>query len=151
MNDHQQLKEKRDLPVIKRSSNVEIYGFVGWIVTFVILFLYLSYAYIPDEWLHIIGVTYYPDKYWAMAIPCFLCVVWITFFLWNYFYYHYNSYPLDDLRCIEDNRTKYLKRENIVLGSWENKNPKKTDPIVPIVRDLPLEIVNEMLFDKEED
>jgi PIG-P len=35
--------------------------------------LYITWAYIPDNILHSYGITYYPDKYWAIALPAWLC------------------------------------------------------------------------------
>ena len=151
---------------IAQRSNVEIYGFVGWIVTFVILFLYFVYAFTPDSILHAIGITYYPDKYWATGVPAFLCSVWMVSVFWNCLYIRYNSYPLDDMRCIEDGRTVYLKRENVVFGQsrLEHEQVHQTSgavdddvleevldkyPVVPVVRDVPLEIINELLFEEK--
>ena len=147
---------------IAKRSNVEIYGFVGWIVTFVILIMYFVYAFTPDSVLHAIGITYYPDKYWATGVPAFLCSVWMVLVFWSYLYIHYNSYPLDDMRCIEDNRTMYLKRENIVFGKsrLEHELVQKSGgnvleevldkyPVVPVVRDVPLDIINELLFEQK--
>jgi phosphatidylinositol glycan class P protein len=35
--------------------------------------LYLAWAYTPEAMLHALGVTYYPDKYWAAAGPVWMC------------------------------------------------------------------------------
>ncbi|PKA58866.1 Phosphatidylinositol N-acetylglucosaminyltransferase subunit P [Apostasia shenzhenica] len=36
--------------------------------------IYLMWAYIPEPWLHSLGITYYPSKYWALAVPTFAMV-----------------------------------------------------------------------------
>ncbi|KAG2389426.1 hypothetical protein C9374_013986 [Naegleria lovaniensis] len=145
-------------------THSEIYGFVGWSVTFAILFLYFVYSFVPETWLHQIGITYYPDKYWATSVPAFLCMIWMAGFFLNYFYLHYSAYPLDDIRCIQDEKTNYLKREHVMVGAFapessssnKNSSPKLDTqdeiildeyPTVPIVRDIPLDIVNELLFE----
>lgn len=47
---------------IKKEANVEVYGFVGWVASFFGLGLYLTWAYLPNNFLHELGVSYYPDK-----------------------------------------------------------------------------------------
>lgn len=62
-----------------------IYGFTAWIASMVaygICFVYevcecnvavfLAWAYLPQQVLHGYGITYYPDKYWAIAVPSML-------------------------------------------------------------------------------
>ncbi|KAG0461814.1 hypothetical protein HPP92_020290 [Vanilla planifolia] len=52
----------------------EVYGFVGSITTVIATVIYLTWAYIPESWLHSVGITYYPSKYWALAVPTFAMV-----------------------------------------------------------------------------
>lgn len=53
---------------------VEVYGFLGWITSSVLYLVYIVWACTPDAVLHWHGITYYPSKYWAIAIPTWLCV-----------------------------------------------------------------------------
>jgi phosphatidylinositol glycan class P protein len=39
-----------------------LYGFVAWIMTYVCYALFLLWAFLPEERLHALGVTYYPAK-----------------------------------------------------------------------------------------
>ncbi|KAJ4747281.1 Phosphatidylinositol N-acetylglucosaminyltransferase subunit P [Rhynchospora pubera] len=50
----------------------EVYGFVGSITTVIATAIYLVWAYTPQPWLHSLGITYYPSKYWALAVPSFV-------------------------------------------------------------------------------
>ncbi|KAG8391441.1 hypothetical protein BUALT_Bualt01G0188100 [Buddleja alternifolia] len=52
----------------------EVYGFVGSITTVVTTVLFLTWAYVPDCWLHSVGIYYYPSRYWALAVPTYLMV-----------------------------------------------------------------------------
>ncbi|KAJ0961758.1 hypothetical protein J5N97_029586 [Dioscorea zingiberensis] len=52
----------------------EVYGFVGAITTVIATVIYLVWAYVPESWLHSVGITYYPNKYWVLAFPVFLTV-----------------------------------------------------------------------------
>ncbi|OAY75196.1 Phosphatidylinositol N-acetylglucosaminyltransferase subunit P [Ananas comosus] len=40
----------------------EVYGFVGSITTVIATVIFLVWAYIPERWLHSLGITYYPSK-----------------------------------------------------------------------------------------
>ncbi len=36
---------------------------------------YIIWAFVPDEKLHSWNITYYPSKYWAVALPSYVVVV----------------------------------------------------------------------------
>ncbi|KAF8370118.1 hypothetical protein HHK36_031847 [Tetracentron sinense] len=42
----------------------EVYGFVGSISTVVTTGIFLVWAYVPEPWLHSVGITYYPSRSW---------------------------------------------------------------------------------------
>jgi phosphatidylinositol glycan class P protein len=44
------------------ASSVEVYGFVGWIASFVAAAVFGLWAWLPESALHAMGVTYYPNK-----------------------------------------------------------------------------------------
>ncbi|KAG2575720.1 hypothetical protein PVAP13_7KG374101 [Panicum virgatum] len=52
----------------------EVYGFVGSITTAMATAVYLAWAYTPEPVLRSLGITYYPSKYWALAVPSFVIV-----------------------------------------------------------------------------
>ncbi|KAF8688071.1 hypothetical protein HU200_042438 [Digitaria exilis] len=52
----------------------EVYGFVGSITTVITTVVYLVWAYTPEPCLRSLGITYYPSKYWALAVPSFVIV-----------------------------------------------------------------------------
>ncbi|XP_037427011.1 phosphatidylinositol N-acetylglucosaminyltransferase subunit P-like [Triticum dicoccoides] len=47
----------------------EVYGFVGSITVVTATAVYLAWAYAPEPALRSLGITYYPTKYWALAVP----------------------------------------------------------------------------------
>ena len=57
---------------------------------------YLAWAFIPDETLESLGVHYYPDKYWALAVP-----VWL-FALGLYVAWAYEGVNLLSVRAEDD-------------------------------------------------
>ncbi|CAL5440116.1 unnamed protein product [Camellia sinensis] len=52
----------------------EVYGFVGAISTVVATVIFLIWAYLPEPWLHLIGIYYYPSRHWALAVPTYAMV-----------------------------------------------------------------------------
>ncbi|GAV87678.1 PIG-P domain-containing protein [Cephalotus follicularis] len=58
----------------------EVYGFVGSITVIVASVVFVVWAYVPDPWLHSIGIFYYPSKYWALAVPVYAMVTIVLAF-----------------------------------------------------------------------
>ena len=65
------------------ASSVEVYGFAGWIASAVAFFACVAWAVLPESALHAVGITYYPSKHWALAIPLWL-VLLVTYIYWAY-------------------------------------------------------------------
>lgn len=51
------------------------YGFALYLASKTALVVYLVWAFIPNHWLTAIGQTYFPQKYWAIAIPIWVCCI----------------------------------------------------------------------------
>ncbi|XP_051150975.1 phosphatidylinositol N-acetylglucosaminyltransferase subunit P [Andrographis paniculata] len=49
----------------------EVYGFVGSITTVVSTVVFIMWAYVPDRWLHSVGICYFPSRYWALVVPTY--------------------------------------------------------------------------------
>lgn len=58
--------------------------------------LFILWAFTPEDILHRHGITYYPSKYWAIAVPTWLCVTIIAL------YWMYYRYVCVLERCISD-------------------------------------------------
>eukprot|EP00920_Eleutheroschizon_duboscqi_P008929 GHVT01020427.1.p1 GENE.GHVT01020427.1~~GHVT01020427.1.p1 ORF type:complete len:257 (+),score=47.94 GHVT01020427.1:166-936(+) len=61
--------------------SAEVYGFVSWICSFAVFGIYLIWSLAPDAFLHSLGVTYYPQRYWALSIPNYCLVACFCIFL----------------------------------------------------------------------
>ena len=61
-----------------RRDATALYGFVAWIAVHVCFTIFLLWAYTPDRLLVSLGVTYFPDKHWALALPCWTLVSLLT-------------------------------------------------------------------------
>jgi hypothetical protein len=109
------------------AKSTEVYGFVLWILSMVcfsqlelpqthpdlVLVLYVLWAFIPDEILVAMGVTYYPDKYWAIAIPSFVCMFVLFVFALYVFGNLYITQSLDSRHTIQGK--SYLGRFSCIL------------------------------------
>jgi len=55
-----------------------VYGFTLFLLSKFCLVMYLLWVLLPDSTLHSIGLDFFPQKYWAVAMPLYLC---LTFFI----------------------------------------------------------------------
>ncbi|KAI7857385.1 PIG-P, partial [Circinella umbellata] len=114
----------------------EYYGFVMYLASFVALAIYLIWAYVPDEILHSLGITYYPKRYWALAIP-----VWLMTFVWFIFFSFMsinlmNTAPFDSYYCLTD------EHANVMRIDKSQNEEKRPDDWMPELHDIPISVVN---------
>ena len=116
-----------------------VYGFVAYQASYIFMVVYLIWAYVPDEILHSLGITYIPNKYWAVAIPTyipFFIVCGITFYIGLNLTY---VPQLNDPRTLGHDRFSYPARE---IDMQLNASKEE----LPIVRDIPIYKVNTHMF-----
>lgn len=49
-------------PPEEHSRAAEFYGFVAWTSTYLFFIIYLLWAFLPDEYIVWLGVTWYPNR-----------------------------------------------------------------------------------------
>ncbi|CAK9178985.1 unnamed protein product [Ilex paraguariensis] len=116
----------------------EVYGFVGSISTVVATVIFLVWAYVPESWLHSIGIFYYPSRYWALAIPTYAMV---TIVLAIGFYVGLNflaTPPPTSYTTIFDEFSR--EPSSFISSSEENDQP-----IEPIA-DIGINQINDLMF-----
>lgn len=94
-------------PTPAPTPNRAVYGF-AWFLCFKTLFvLYLCWTFIPEHILHnVLGLTYLPDKYFALFLPILvLCALTIFAFL---VYPSWNLSMQDDVNDLHTLRDKYM-------------------------------------------
>ncbi|KAI8068479.1 PIG-P-domain-containing protein, partial [Gongronella butleri] len=126
--------------ITNKTPIYEYYGFVMYLATFVVFGLYIIWAYLPDRILHDLGITYYPSRYWALAIPTWLMVlVWFIFFYYVT-YNMMNTPPFDTLEAITD--------EHAVIMAKDSIPPVAARPpdYMPELHDIPIAVVNTFLY-----
>ncbi|CAN6486392.1 unnamed protein product [Victoria cruziana] len=117
----------------------EVYGFVGSISTVVATVIFLAWAYTPEHWLQYVGITYYPSRYWALAVPTY---IFVTIFLAMGFYVGLNfmiTPPPSSLSTIFDEYTREPSGFSVPCSSSEEQ------PIQPI-SDIPIYEINAKMF-----
>ncbi|PVZ96584.1 hypothetical protein BB558_007497 [Smittium angustum] len=126
--------------IVAAVPSYEYYGYVVYLVSFGFFGLYCAWAYLPDKVLNSLGISYYPDRYWALAVPA-----WI-FMLVIFVYYFYICYIL---YCVEPLGTKANFTDNYSqldikksLGDFDVKQLGG----IPEITDLPIEVVNYCLY-----
>ncbi|KAF2238471.1 PIG-P-domain-containing protein, partial [Viridothelium virens] len=65
----------------------EYYGFVLYLCSSAAFIGYLLWAYLPSALLHQLGIRYYPNRWWALALPAWgvvaLVFVYVVLACWN--------------------------------------------------------------------
>lgn len=152
-------------PVPRASPKVptyEYYGFVLYLFSSFTFLMYLLWSYLPSPFLHALGIYYYPNRWWSLALPSFLVMLLV------YIYVALASYntefltlPLTSIETIIDdvadvavinesgglgNRVKTgrqkKKRTTNRIRDWQETWSQATDAVM----DVPLGGVCEVLY-----
>lgn len=59
----------------------EYYGFALYLGSSAAFLMYILWAYVPAPMLHQMGIHYYPNRWWALAVPCWLVALVIYIFV----------------------------------------------------------------------
>lgn len=79
------------------------YGFALYLGCYTVFGVYLIWAFIPDDVLYSLGLTYWPQKYWAVAVPIHLLVTLALFTFCFYPSVNLTLIPhLNDVRILKD-------------------------------------------------
>ncbi|PSN57193.1 Phosphatidylinositol N-acetylglucosaminyltransferase subunit P [Blattella germanica] len=112
-----------------------VYGFVQYLGCLTAFVLYFVWAVVPDNILHSIGLTYWPQKYWAVAIPIHVGLGIALFGAIIYPAINLAMTPsLDDMRTITDQHALSLEGKCIPDGG------------IPPVSDIPISEVCRQLY-----
>lgn len=160
-------------PVPRASPKVptyEYYGFVLYLFSTLTFLVYLLWSFLPSPFLHALGIYYYPNRWWALAIPAFITMlgvyIYVALALYNI---EILTLPLTSMETVVDDaaqvavvdskgrirhgskrRTKD-KRDHRVNGGprlkWRSVWNEGTDAVM----DVPLSGVCEVLYGEGRD
>mmetsp|Transcript_13929 Transcript_13929/g.50726 ORF Transcript_13929/g.50726 Transcript_13929/m.50726 type:complete len:140 (-) Transcript_13929:1448-1867(-) len=116
----------------------ELNGFVLWIASSVVYAAYLLWAYLPEAWLRQAGITYSPDRLWAIALPCLFCV--FVAVLAGAVYPGFNLMSMPPLTS-KSNFTD--SKSNLCIGGTESAVARE----IPDVHDVPITTVNGIMLE----
>ncbi|CAN7997418.1 unnamed protein product [Ixodes hexagonus] len=112
-----------------------IYGYVLFVSCYLGLALYIFWAYVPSVWLRAMGITYFPDKTWALALPTAFIVAVILFGTCLYPSVILLATPrLDDITTVTDSHAVYVYHKPVPEGA------------IPPIRDLHISAVCKKLY-----
>ncbi|CAL8285053.1 unnamed protein product [Merluccius merluccius] len=111
-----------------------IYGFVLFLTSQFGFGVFCLWAYVPAEGLHQLGLTYWPQKYWVLAVPVYLLVGLAVCFLVLFGVNMMSTAPLDSLDNVTD--------------SFARRQPRLDGPEggIPRLEDVPIDEVNRKFF-----
>jgi phosphatidylinositol glycan class P protein len=75
----------RHAPRVPRAApkvpTYEYYGFALYLGSSAAFLMHILWAYVPAPMLHQMGIYYYPNRWWALAIPCWLIALIIYIYV----------------------------------------------------------------------
>ncbi|KAG9243935.1 PIG-P-domain-containing protein [Calycina marina] len=71
-------------PVPRASPKVptyEYYGFVLYLFSSLTFFFYILWSYLPSPFLHALGIYYYPNRWWSLALPSWIVMLLVYIYV----------------------------------------------------------------------
>ncbi|KAK4194864.1 PIG-P-domain-containing protein [Triangularia verruculosa] len=59
----------------------EYYGFVLYLFSSLLFLFYLLWSYLPSPFLHALGIYYYPNRWWSLAVPSFIVMLLVYIYV----------------------------------------------------------------------
>ncbi|KAJ3426023.1 phosphatidylinositol n-acetylglucosaminyltransferase subunit p [Anaeramoeba flamelloides] len=118
------------------------YGFALWIISWIAYGVYVLWALVPSHVYESLGVSYYPNQYWAIAIPVYIWVCALCVLFWEFALSLVQTKSLADYQCVTDSSAIFRDEENDQYNEIF-----RFEHSLPLIEDIPLQTVNKLLFD----
>jgi len=83
-----------------------VYAFVGFISSIVAFVIYVFWAFFPKNFLQELGITYYPSRYYGVAIPAYMLVVLILVVVMYVGVNMFSTHDPESVATIKDEHTR---------------------------------------------
>lgn len=143
-----------------------VYGFVMYLSFQSFFILYLIWALIPEKYFIQIGITFLPERHWAITVPIYSLTVLTVFAFVIYPSLGLCMTPdIDDLRTIRDkygsekpdtfikiktnieqDKCVCVNKDNCSKDLYKNLHVNNENNIIPELRDLNIWDVSEHLY-----
>lgn len=133
---------------INISKYVEYKGFFIYVISGLVLVAWSTWIFVPDRILkNYLGIEYYPDKYWSNAIPAYSLILMLyTYIALALYNTEARTLALDDIRNFVDDHSRLPGSTEDDLDAVVAKNIEYIDKAPSGVWDLPVSLVNEVLY-----
>ncbi|KAL8759698.1 MAG: hypothetical protein Q9199_000570 [Rusavskia elegans] len=156
-------KSARIATTVPRASpkvpTYEYYGFVLYLMSSSAFVVYLLWSYLPSHFLHQLGIHYYPNRWWSLAIPSFLVMTLVYIYVALAAYNtEYLTLPMNSIENIVDDAANIatLDRQRDTrfgpLGALEADEPPWAsiwDEGTDAVMDIPVGGVCQVLYGQD--
>lgn len=133
------MKEKKSEHSPAPQPERAIYGFFLLVSSLIGFILFILVSVAPDSWLDYYELDFLPSKYWSLAVPAFIALATLLIVP---IYCALNATRVNDLDAANSIRDELsLTRQSQTRGRKYTK-----DSIDPIY-DIPIESINQFLFD----
>ena len=85
---------------------IGVYAFVAYMSSIVAFVIYVFWAFFPKNFLYEIGITYYPSRYYGIAIPAYMMVVLILMIVLYIGVNLYSTHHPENMATIKDEHTR---------------------------------------------
>jgi len=125
----------------EKRFGVDVYAFVGWISSICVYLIFLLWAFCPEKILNEYGITYYPSRYYAIALPSYLIVVHFLVGVGYIGINMMNTFDPDDIRTVMDSHSRRAPSTFTRLGPKDG---------IPEMADMDWAFVSHLLASKAE-
>ncbi|KAK6465073.1 PIG-P-domain-containing protein [Scheffersomyces coipomensis] len=136
------------------TSNPEYKGFFVYVLTAIGLGCYIAWTILPESVLqNQLSIYYYPDKYWSLAIPAYSLMSMLFMYIFLALYItEVKTLPLDDIRnFVDDYSTTPGLSKGLDPSASIDASIDYIHKAPSGVWDLPITLVNEVLYTNDED